>query len=237
MLNISFFDTIIQEIVATIRKECARMINQLIEGLRGQLYETANPNGLTSEQTLQVSNELNKLLNYHSRTSNTYQTFNYTTSKVHANAILNILEVSAKEKFDLPYLLENRAAKPKEWYQIDLVRHLLDSISMRYGSEAVEYMGEFVPEKCIFPESINHFQSSMLNLNYIYHANHNSNVYIGEYLPYKLTKNEIQMFCHTPHYPAAFNHGIIKGLAKKFNHSLRLTQTNTDHGGQYKIVL
>jgi hypothetical protein len=150
---------------------------------------------------------------------------------------MNILQVSSEEKLDLTSILETKEFSKKKWHRIELVTSLLDYVSTNYGWEAVEYMGEFVPEKCIFPGTVDHFTSSIQNLNHIYYKNHKSVVYIGEYLPYMPIKNDITLFCHTPHYPAAFNHGIVKGLAKKFNHSLKLSLLDKENGGQFKINL
>lgn len=213
------------------------MINGVIETIRKQLYEVAEPEEFTSQHTLLLSNELNQFLNYHTKTTYPGKRIDYTSPKVHANAIHNILEVASKENLDLSYLLETEIPKQKSWYKLNLVSSLLDYVSTKYGWEAVEYMGEFVPENCIFPMSIQSFQDSLHNLNDIYHSNHKAKVYIGEYLPYQTSNNEILMFCYTPHYPASFNHGIIKGMSKKFNHSIKLSSTNMDHGGQFKISL
>lgn len=213
------------------------MINEVIESLRKQLYENTNLTNLTSGQPLQISQDLNKFLNYQGRTTQYKSDIDYSRSSVHANAILNILEVASKEKLDLSSLIETKINKTQKWYDIKLVNLLLDTVSKNYGWDAVEYMGEFVPEKCIFPDSIQDFKNSLENLTQIYCLNHKSKVYIGEYLPYIVTKNEMQMFCYTPHYHTAFNHGIIKGLSKRFNHSLKLSLMEKENGGQFKIII
>ncbi|WP_163099887.1 Spo0E family sporulation regulatory protein-aspartic acid phosphatase [Peribacillus alkalitolerans] len=213
------------------------MINEVIERFRSQLYEISDLNDLSAQKTVLMSEHLNKLLNFQSRMTSKNVKLDYSKSSVHANAIENILAVSAKEKFDLSYILEKIIIKNDTWYKIDLVHLLLDSISKKYGWDAVEHMGEFVPEKCIYPDDIDTFYHSILNLNHIYYLNHKSNVYIGEYLPESIIKNEIQLFCHTPHYPTSFNHGIVKGLAKKYNNHLKLSITNIEQGGHFKIVI
>ncbi|WP_108669213.1 aspartyl-phosphate phosphatase Spo0E family protein [Peribacillus acanthi] len=213
------------------------MINEAIERIRSQLYEITDLNDLSAQHTIQLSEQLNRLLNFQSRMTNKNVNMDYSNSRVHANAIQNILAVSAKEKFDLSYILEKSIVKNDTWYKLDLVYLLLNSISNKYGWDAVEYMGEFVPEKCIYPDDIDTFYDSLLNLNYIYYLNHKSNIYIGEYLLETAIRSELQLFCHTPHYPASFNHGIIKGLANKYNTSLKLSITNLDQGGHFKIVI
>ncbi|WP_442598892.1 aspartyl-phosphate phosphatase Spo0E family protein [Neobacillus sp. D3-1R] len=213
------------------------MINLVIENLRNELYENTNISSLTSRETLQISQQLNQFLNYQGRTTMSTSEVDYSQSSVHSNAILNILEVAEKEKLDLNSLIETKINRSQKWYDINLVNLLLDTVEKNYGLDAVEYMGEFVPEKCIFPDSIKDFKSSLENLTQIYCLNHKSKVYIGEYLPYMLTTNELHMFCYTPHYHSAFNHGIIKGLSKRFNHSLKLSIMEKDHGGQFKIRL
>lgn len=219
------------------QKEDFFMINEVIENLRQQLYENTDLTMLTSGHTLHISQELNKFLNYQNRTTQNTSLVDYSRSSVHSNAILNILEVADMEKIDLTSLIETRINKSQKWYDLELISLLLGTISKNYGWDAVEYIGEFVPEKCIFPDSIQSFKSSLENLTQIYCLNHQSKVYIGEYLPYMLTKNELQMFCYTPHYHTAFNHGIIKGLSKRFNHSPKISIMEKDHGGQFKIIL
>ncbi|PLR95964.1 aspartyl-phosphate phosphatase Spo0E family protein [Bacillus sp. T33-2] len=211
------------------------MINEVIESIREKLYKNTNIQQLSSARTLELSEELNRFLNFQMRVSKSLPA-DYSHSNVHENAVRNILEVALKEKFDLPDPFSDRLLNGRIWYDMDIVLFLLASISKKYGNDAVEYMGELVPDKCIFPESIQSFNDAIQNLNRIYYMNHKTNVYIGEYLPYMESKNQIQLFCNTAHYPAAYNHGIIKGLSKKFNQSLKLSIASRNHGGEFKIV-
>jgi hypothetical protein len=212
------------------------LINEVIENIRKQLYEFAEIETLASEETLHLSNEMNKYLNYHTKLTHPGNWKEYTSPKVHANAVQNIISVCEKEKLDLSYF-GTKIPKNNKWYKLSLVSSLLDYIAIKYGWDAVEYMGEFVPEKCIFPHSIVDFEQSLRYLNDIYHSNHKSIIYIGEYLPYHSSEKEYMMFCHTPHYPTTFNHGILKGLSKKFNHNAKIMLRNKEEGGQFKISL
>jgi hypothetical protein len=117
-----------------------------------------------------------------------------------------------------------------------VVHTLLRAVAERYGNEAVAYMGELVPVRCIFPQTVQSFRESLQQLNQIFHLNHKSSSYIGEYLPYLDIKNEMTVFCHTPHYPAAFNRGILEGFSKKFNHAIKLKELDLANGGQFKIM-
>lgn len=211
------------------------MINQVIEQLRSQLYEESQIKTLTSEHILKLSQELNRYINFYTRSTKSYRNKDYSRSFVHSNAILNILDVSKNEKLNLDCFMEQHPIEVKKWNLIESAERLLLFIEENYGWEAVEYMGSLVPEKCIFPETVDTFYKAIQSLNCIYYQNHKSMVYIGEYLPYMLSNKNVQLFCHTPHYSTAFNHGILKGFAKKFNHSLNLTLNCQEHGGQFKL--
>ncbi|WP_180953591.1 aspartyl-phosphate phosphatase Spo0E family protein [Bacillus sp. T33-2] len=213
------------------------MINEVIERLRQQLYEESDPQALCSNHTLQLSQELNNFINFHNRITSGFNQEHSSNTNVHATILQNILDISFEERLELPFLQCDEALRTGEWVKIGLVCSLLNSISEKYGWEAVHYIGELVPDKCYFPETITNFQESIEELNNAYYFNHRSNVYIGEYLPYTGTKNEILLFCHTPHYFTEFNHGLIKGLSKKYNQSLKVSVLTREHGGQFKIVV
>jgi hypothetical protein len=213
-----------------------QMINDIIEIKRGQLYQMIGLSGLTSEETMKLSQELERFMNYQSRLKGNHPGLLTGPASVHSNAIHNILNVAAKEKLDLPFEMNSELLDYVEWFKIDLVNTLLHAISDRYGTEVVEYIGEQVPACCIFPEQVQSLEASLKQLDFIFHLNHKSSSYIGEYLPFMDIKNEITLFCHTPNYSSAFNYGIIKGMAKKFNHSLKIKVVEDRLGGQFKIV-
>lgn len=212
------------------------MLNDIIEYKRQQLYQTVGLVGLSSEETFKASVELERFMIYQTRIRDKYTGFTNINSTVHSNAILNILDVAAKEKLDLPFEMGTKLLQYTEWYRIDLVDTLLHAISERHGKEVVAYIGEQVPACCIFPDEVQSFRESLKHLDYIFHLNHKSDSYIGEYLPFMDIKNEITLFCHTPNYSSAFNYGIIQGLSKKFNQSLNVMVLDSNSGGQFKIV-
>lgn len=137
---------------------------------------------------------------------------------------------------DFPFDMNNKLLEYAEWFKIDLVKTLLKCVTERYGTEAVQNMGEFVPTRCIFPNEIQSFHAALKHLNSLFHLNHRSTEYIGEYLPFLDIKNEAVIFCNTPHYSTSFNYGIIQRLAKKFNHFLNITVLDKENGGLFKIV-
>lgn len=212
------------------------MIKDIIEYKREQLYQTIGLVGLSSNETLKVSQELEGLMNFHSKVNRPLTDTKTNQAMVHNNFIHNILDVGLKERFDLPFEISEKILANNEWFQMDFAHTLLHAISERHGAEVMELIGEAVPEHCIFPETVQSFQQSLQHLNQIFHLNHKSPSYIGEYLPFMDIQNEIQLFCHTPHYSSAFNYGIIKGLSKKFNQSLHLKVIDRDNGGQFKII-
>lgn len=212
------------------------MIKDIIEYKRQQLYQTIGLVGLSSDETLQVSQELERLINFHTKVNRPVTKERTNLAMVHNNFIHNILDVASKEKLDLPFEVGEKILTDNEWFQMDFGHTLLQSISERHGAEVMEVIGEAVPEHCIFPETVQSFQQSLQHLNHIFHLNHKSSSYIGEYLPYMDIKNEIQLFCHTPHYSSAFNYGIIKGLSKKFNQPLQLKVIDKGVGGHFKII-
>jgi hypothetical protein len=212
------------------------MIKDIIEYKRQQLYQTIGLVGLSSDETLKVSQELERLMNFHTKVHQPEAHKRKNHAMVHNNFIHNILDVASKEKLELPFEINEKILTDNEWFTMDLGHTILQGISERHGAEVMEVIGEAVPEHCIFPETVQSFQQSLEHLNFIFHLNHKSSSYIGEYLPYMDIKNEIQLFCHTPHYSSAFNYGIIKGLSKKFNQSLQLKVIDKGVGGHFKII-
>lgn len=212
------------------------MIKDIIEYKRQQLYQTIGLVGLSSDETLKVSQELERLMNFHTKVNRPEAHRSTTPAMVHNNFIHNILDVASKEKFDLSFEVNEKILADNEWFHLDFGHTLLQAISERHGAEVMEVIGEAVPEHCIFPDTVQSFQQSLQHLNHIFHLNHKSTSYIGEYLPFMDIKNEIQLFCHTPHYSSAFNYGIIKGLSKKFNQSLHLKVIDKGVGGHFKII-
>ncbi|KAA0546976.1 aspartyl-phosphate phosphatase Spo0E family protein [Bacillus sp. BGMRC 2118] len=210
------------------------LINQVIEQLRHHLYNESVTQQLTSDHILKLSKELNRYINFYTRVTKNYLNKDYSRTYVHSNCIINILEVSKNEKFNLDSIIEQYPVEVKKWNQIGSIQRLLHYIETHYGWDAVEYMGEQVPNICIFPESVDTFYKSIQNLNCIFYQNHKSIVYIGEYLPY-ISNKDVQLFCHTPHYSTAFNHGLLKGLSKKFSHPLRLNVQDKEYGGQFTM--
>ncbi|MEO2077056.1 MAG: aspartyl-phosphate phosphatase Spo0E family protein [Bacillus sp. (in: firmicutes)] len=212
------------------------MIKDIIEYKRQQLYQTIGLVGLSSDETLKVSQELEKLMNFHTKVHQPEAHKSNNHAMVHNNFIHNILDVASKEKIELPFEINEKILTVNEWFTMDFGHTILQAISERHGAEVMEVIGEAVPEHCIFPETVQSFQQSLEHLNHIFHLNHKSSSYIGEYLPYLDIKNEIQLFCHTPHYSSAFNYGIIKGLSKKFNQPLQLKVIDKGVGGHFKII-
>lgn len=212
------------------------MLKDIIEFKRNQLYKKVGLVGLSSEETIKISTELDRFINYHSRVSSPLGNKKAEHANVHANAIENILYVANKEKLELPFEFNTALFDFAEWFRLDVVHTFLYALSERYGDEIVEHIGESVPDHCIFPNTVQNFYEALKGLDTIFHMNHHSTDYIGEYLPFTDIKDEVVLFCHTPHYSASFNHGIIKGLAKKFNHSLNLQLLDCSTGGQFKIL-
>ncbi|WP_413303449.1 Spo0E family sporulation regulatory protein-aspartic acid phosphatase [Bacillus sp. 1P10SD] len=212
------------------------MMKDIIEFKRQQLYQTIGLVGLTSDETLKVSQELESLMNFHSKVNRPYTLKRTNQAMVHNNFIYNILDVSSKEKLELPFGISENILATNDWFRIDFANTLLEALSERHGAEVLEAIGEAVPVHCIFPDTVQSFEQSLLHLNHIFHLNHKSSSYIGEYLPFMDIKNEIQLFCHTPDYSSSFNYGIIKGLAKKFNQPLKMKVIDNGMGGQFKII-
>lgn len=214
------------------------MIVTVIESIRYQLYKLIKDSNLSSIETLELSRELDKFLNHYNRASNTQMhNMSHSNSYVHANAINNILEVASKEKMKLPLWLNVATLQGNEWFQLSFIHLLLHSIQQNHSNEALEYIGENVPLHCIFPKEIQCFKDSIENLHETFILNHKSNKYIGEYLPYLDIKNEILLFCHTIHYPASFNYGLLKGLSSKFNEPFKIKVLDDRNGGQFKVLL
>lgn len=212
------------------------MIKDIIEFKRNQLYETIGLVGLIAEETLTISKELERYMNYHAKISGKTTGMQTNQAKIHVSVLLNILKVISQEKLELPFELNDQLLKKAEWIQFDMAHTLLNAIIENYGSEIEEYIGECVPIHGVFPKEVQSFHESLKHLDTIFHLNHKSPVYIGEYLPFMDIKNETVLFCYTPHYSSAFNYGIIQGLSKKFNHSLKVKILDHCNGGQFKIV-
>lgn len=211
------------------------MIRDIIEFKREQLYRKIGLVGLSSEETIKVSQDLERFMNFQLRDRGEYSGLTNIKSTVHSNAIRNILDVAEKEKLDLPFEMNTKFLDYAEWFRIDLVDTLLHAITERHGKEVIEYIGEQVPACCIFPAEVQNFRESLKHLDFIFHLNHKSDSYIGEYLPFMDIKGEVTLFCHTPNYSTAFNYGILNGLSKKFNQSHKIKVLETKSGGQFKI--
>lgn len=212
------------------------MIKDIIEFKRNQLYETIGLAGLSAEETLTISHELERFMNYHAKINGKVSGMKTNEAKIHVSVLLNILKVISKEKLDLPFELNEQYLKRAQWIRFDLAHTLLHAIIEQYGPEIEEYIGECVPLHGVFPKEIQSFHESLKHLDTIFHLNHKSPAYLGEYLPFTDIINETVLFCHTPHYSSAFNYGLIQGLSKKFNHSLKIKILDKSNGGQFKIV-
>jgi hypothetical protein len=212
------------------------MLSSIIEDLRRRLYEVSKVHGITSSKLLALSQELERYTNFHHRlNTNSYNPFN-PDAQVHSNAIQNILEVAEKEKLQLPSFIVNEERFLEDaWFHLDLVNYLLFHIEKNHGKDAIEYIGEQVPKHCFLPDSIQSFKDSIKTLDDAFHLNHRSNKFIGEYLPFMDNKKEVVLFCNTPHYPAPFNLGLVKGMANKFNSPFKISLIDKENGGQFKI--
>ncbi|QOR68219.1 aspartyl-phosphate phosphatase Spo0E family protein [Cytobacillus suaedae] len=212
------------------------MLSSIIEDLRRRLYEVSKEHGIASNKLLELSREFEQYTNfYHRVNTKSYNPFS-PDAKVHSNAIQNILEVANKEKLQLPsFIINDKKFFEEAWFQMDLVNYLLFYIEKNHGKDAVEYIGAQVPKHCFLPDSIQYFKDSIQTLDNAFHLNHKSSKFIGEYLPYMDTKNEVVLFCNTPYYPAHFNLGLVKGLATKFNSPLKIALLDEENGGQFKI--
>ncbi|MBS4174591.1 aspartyl-phosphate phosphatase Spo0E family protein [Bacillus sp. FJAT-49736] len=212
------------------------MIKDIIEFKRQQLYETIGIVGLSAEETISVSRELERFMNYHAKISGKYSRTKTNQAKIHVSVLQNILDVISKEKLHLPFEMDHQLLERTKWMPFDFAHTLLHAMIEQYGSEIEEYIGECVPIHGVFPKEIQSFHESLKVLDYIFHLNHRSPDYIGEYLPFMDIKDETVLFCYTPHYSSTFNLGIIKGLSKKFNHSLKVKVLDHSNGGHFKIV-
>lgn len=212
------------------------MIKDIIEFKRNQLYETIGLAGLTAEETLTISQELERFMNYHAKISGKTTSMETNQAKIHVSVLLNIFKVISKEKLDLPFEFNEQFFKNTPWIRFDIAHTLFQAMIEQYGPEIEEYIGECTPMYGVFPKEIQSFHDALKHLDFIFHLNHRSPAYIGEYLPFMDIKNETTLFCYTPHYSSAFNYGLIQGLSKKFNHSLKVKILEKDNGGQFKIV-
>jgi hypothetical protein len=173
-------------------KRMVSMIKEIIEHKRQQLYQTIGISGLTSDETLHSSQELERFMTFHSRIRNSSSSTKVNEKKatVHSNAIYNILEVASREKLELPFEFNLKLIQHAEWYSIDVVHTLLSAISEKYGEEAVAYMGELFPARCIFPQTVQSFRESLQQLNQIFRLNHKSSSYMASTCPIWILKTK-----------------------------------------------
>ncbi|PKR83766.1 Spo0E family sporulation regulatory protein-aspartic acid phosphatase [Heyndrickxia camelliae] len=212
------------------------MIKNIIEFKRNQLYETIGLVGLSAEETLTISQELERFMNYHAKINGTLHNMQTNQAKIHVNVLLNIFQLISDEKLNLPFELNKQVLKKAQWINFDFAHTLLHAMVEYYGPEIEEFIGESTPIHAVFPKEIQSVHEALKHLDFIFHLNHKSPDYIGEYLPFMDIKNEAVLFCHTPNYSSAFNHGLIQGLSKKFNQSLNVKILDKSNGGQFKIV-
>ncbi|WP_442596753.1 Spo0E family sporulation regulatory protein-aspartic acid phosphatase [Neobacillus sp. D3-1R] len=208
------------------------MLNQLIERTRIQMFEEARVNGFTGTKTVQISQDLDRLLNwfqnkYINQTNRIIDDF-----QVHGSIIQNI-------NSGLQYNGLNHELLEKDtshWHSLNDIYQVLLKLEEEYDEGLIRDIGKFVPENSLFPGEIDSFEKGLLTLDMAYKLNHSDGIE-GYYQVYFQGRREIYVICNTLYYSASFNEGIIKGLAEKFNLPIQITVMDHRMGGEFKISL
>lgn len=118
----------------------------------------------------------------------------------------------------------------EQWYSLDALLAVIEEL----GSSTCSQIGRAVPNNSLFPPEIDTFEKALSTVDMAYHMNHR-NGEIGNYKVTQVSDKEYQVTCNTP-YPQAFNLGLIRGLASKFNCLIRVEELDKSGGGVFKVV-
>ena len=118
--------------------------------------------------------------------------------------------------------------EPNNWYSQQAWLNAFKEISEQIGERTLTSIGQMIPEKAEWPPNVNSLETAFASIDVAYHMNHRLNGVtlfnpetgimlegIGHYNYQKTGDREITMTCENP-YPCAFDKGIIKSVATKF---------------------
>lgn len=213
----------------------------MIEQTRRDMFNICEIAGPTSPLTVQISQKLDNLLNLYQQKygKDPFDIHSMKNLKVDGSIVNNIIQGSLLYDSSLAKTLnefELHKMNPNKWYPIHRIEEIFSYFEEHYNDELFSYIGQWVPVNCQFPDNIDTFEKSLLNLNVAYHLNH-SHASAGYYEVFKDGPNEYTVICNTPFYPYAFNYGIIKGLALKYNIEAQTTIVSYIKGGEFKVVV
>jgi hypothetical protein len=159
-------------------------------------------------------------------------------TEAHGSSVQNIVEGCGVFQNRVKALLASKGITEidaNKWYDLEVVLSVTDELAKSVGPNVLVEIGKFVPKNAQFPPEIDSFEKALLTLDVAYQMNHR-NGNIGEY---KVVQEDLKTFrvvCNTP-YPAKFNLGLIRGLARKFNSLVRIEEIDTTKGGEFLVKI
>jgi hypothetical protein len=212
---------------------------ELIEVTRREMFEKAKSSGFASSTTVEISQKLDHLLDlYQSKyLSNQPPSLNYVT--VHGSIISNILDGLISYGVSTDLIVKNNnilCANPDQWYSLNQFSSIFSSFEEEYNQELLMNVGKSVPNNSLFPGDVDSFEDGLLSLNCAYKLNHSCGI-DGYYKLLISNRTDLMVICNTAAYSASFNLGILKGLAQKFNKSVKIEQINAYRGGEFKVKI
>jgi hypothetical protein len=158
--------------------------------------------------------------------------------EAHGSSVLNIVEGCGVFQNRVKALLAEKGITdidPSKWYDLELVLAVTEELAKTVGPNVLVEIGKNVPKNAQFPPEINTFEKALQSLDVAYKMNHR-NGNIGEYKVVQEDLKTYKVICDTP-YPAKFNLGLLRGLARKFNSLVRIEEDGTARGGSFKVRL
>ncbi len=146
-----------------------------------------------------------------------------------------LLEVGIGIEKDGEYIID-----PDQWYSHESWLKAFEHIANDIGDSVLREIGMKIPENAQFPPWVNDIVSAMKSIDVAYHMNHRKDgkvmfdvntgkMYegIGHY-GYERADNDHKIVseCRNP-YPCAFDEGIIKSMAKKFEAKSNVVHDST----------
>jgi hypothetical protein len=159
-------------------------------------------------------------------------------TEAHGSSVQNIVEGCGVFQNRVKTLLASKGITnidANTWYDLEVVLAVTEELAKSVGPNVLVEIGKYAPKNAQFPPEIDSFEKALLTLDVAYKMNHR-NGNIGDY---KVTKEDLKTFkivCNTP-YPAKFNLGLIRGLARKFNSLARIEEVGTSKGGEFIVKI
>lgn len=159
-------------------------------------------------------------------------------TEAHGSSVQNIVEGCGVFQRRVKTMLADKGITDidsNKWYDLEVVLSVTNELAQSVGPNVLIEIGKYAPKNAQFPPEIDSFEKALTTLNIAYQMNHR-NGNIGEYKVVQEDAKTFKISCNTP-YPAKFNLGLLRGLARKFNSFARIEEVGSSAGGEFVVKI